>query len=60
MEEIYFVASGTGVMQVNNEKQQVNPGDATWIPVGSSHSLANNGTEPLVIFVVASSWEKND
>jgi len=57
MEEIYFVASGTGVMQVDDEEQQVNPGDATWIPVGSAHSLVNNGTEPLVILVVASSWE---
>jgi mannose-6-phosphate isomerase-like protein (cupin superfamily) len=59
MEEIYFVASGTGFMQVENKKQQVNPGDAIWIPEGSAHSLVNNGTEPLVIFVVASSWEKH-
>jgi len=57
MEEIYFVTSGTGVMKVDDEEQQVNPGDATWIPVGSSHSLVNNGIEPLVILVVASSWE---
>jgi mannose-6-phosphate isomerase-like protein (cupin superfamily) len=42
MEEIYFVASGTGVMQVDDEKQQVNPGDAIWIPEGSAHSLVNN------------------
>jgi len=59
MEEIYFVASGTGVMQVDDEKQPVNPGYAIWIPEGSAHRLVNNGTEPLVIFVVASSWEKH-
>jgi mannose-6-phosphate isomerase-like protein (cupin superfamily) len=46
-------------MMVENKKQQVNPGDAIWIPEGSAHSLVNNGTEPLVIFVVASSWEKH-
>jgi mannose-6-phosphate isomerase-like protein (cupin superfamily) len=57
IEEIYFVANGTGVMQVDDEKQQVNPGDVIWIPEGSAHSLVNNGSEPLVIFVVASSWE---
>ena len=41
-------------MGVDDEKQQVGPGDATWIPAGSSHSLLNNGEEDLVILVVAS------
>jgi mannose-6-phosphate isomerase-like protein (cupin superfamily) len=54
MEEIYFVTSGSGEMAVDDEKRQVGPGDATWIPAGSSHSLLNNGTEDLVILVVAS------
>ena len=54
MEEIYFVASGSGEMVVDDEKRQVGPGDATWIPTGSSHSLLNNGNEDLVILVVAS------
>jgi len=58
MEEIYFVLSGTGVMRVDDEEQQVNPGDATWIPVGSAHSLFNNGTESCFILVVASLWDK--
>lgn len=58
MEEIYFVLNGTGLMCVDEEEQQVNPGDATWIPTGSSHSLENNGTQVLVILVSASSWEK--
>lgn len=57
MEEIYFIAGGTGVMQVDDETQQVNPGDAIWIPEGSAHSLVNNGTDLLVVFVVASSWK---
>jgi mannose-6-phosphate isomerase-like protein (cupin superfamily) len=54
MEEIYFVLSGSGEMGVDDEKRQVGPGDATWIPAGSSHSLLNNGNEDLVILVVAS------
>ena len=53
MEEIYFVLNGSGVMSVDDEKRQVGPGDATWIPTGSSHSLLNNGDEELVILVVA-------
>ena len=54
MEEIYFVLSGSGEMGVDDEKRKVGPGDATWIPVGSSHSLLNNSESDLVILVVAS------
>ncbi len=54
MEEIYFVLTGSGEMGVDDESRQVGPGDATWIPTGSSHSLLNNGNEDLVILVVAS------
>jgi mannose-6-phosphate isomerase-like protein (cupin superfamily) len=41
-------------MYVDEDNRQVGPGDATWIPAGSSHSLLNNGKEDLVILVVAS------
>jgi mannose-6-phosphate isomerase-like protein (cupin superfamily) len=54
MEEIYFVLTGAGEMQVDDDCRQVGPGDATWIPAGSSHSLLNNGKDDLVILVVAS------
>ena len=54
MEEIYFVLSGEGEMHVDDESRQVGPGDATWIPTGSSHSLLNTGNAELVILVVAS------
>lgn len=54
MEEIYFVLSGSGEMHVDEEARQLGPGDATWIPVGSRHSLFNNGQEECVILVVAS------
>jgi mannose-6-phosphate isomerase-like protein (cupin superfamily) len=54
MEEIYFVLSGTGLMKVDDESRQVGPGDATWIPTGSSHALLNNSQEGCIILVVAS------
>jgi 2-polyprenyl-3-methyl-5-hydroxy-6-metoxy-1,4-benzoquinol methylase len=38
-------------MQVDDEKQQVNPGDAIWIPE-ESHSLANNGTESVFLWLL--------
>ena len=59
MEEIYFVLSGSGEIRVDEESKSVGPGDATWIPTGSSHSLLNNGKENCIILVVASpAWKE--
>ena len=55
MEEIYFVLSGEGEMSVDQETRHVRPGDATWIPAGSAHSLTNTSEQDLLILVVASS-----
>jgi mannose-6-phosphate isomerase-like protein (cupin superfamily) len=55
MEEIYFVLSGEGEMSVDEETRHVRPGDATWIPAGSAHSLTNSSEQNLLILVVASS-----
>ena len=55
-EEIYFIMEGTGEMRVDDESRHVGPGDATWIPTGSLHSLLNNGKEECVVLVVASPW----
>jgi len=54
MEEIYFVLSGEGEMSVDEETRHVGPGDATWIPAGSAHSLTNSSEQDLLILVVAS------
>jgi len=60
MEEIYFILSGSGEIQVDDEKRPVSVGDATWIPTGSSHSLFNSGKESCIILVTASSaWIKD-
>jgi len=60
MEEIYFILSGSGEIQVDDEKRQVATGDATWIPTGSRHSLFNTGKENCIILVTASSaWIKD-
>lgn len=53
-EEIYFILQGTAEMRVDEEASQVGPGDATWIPTGSLHSLFNNGNEECLVLVVAS------
>lgn len=54
MEEIYFILNGNGEMSVDEETRAVGPGDAVWIPTGSSHGLYNPGNEDCVILVIAS------
>jgi mannose-6-phosphate isomerase-like protein (cupin superfamily) len=54
MEEIYFIMSGEGEMTVGQETRHVVPGDAIWIPAGSTHSLLNTGQDVCFILVVAS------
>ena len=53
MEEIYFIQRGHGRMQVDKVVQEVTPGDAIHIPIGSFHELVNTGEEELTILVVA-------
>jgi mannose-6-phosphate isomerase-like protein (cupin superfamily) len=54
MEEICSMVSGVGEMSVDDEKRQVKPGDAIWIPPGAEHSLSNTGEEGSVILAIAS------
>jgi mannose-6-phosphate isomerase-like protein (cupin superfamily) len=53
MEEIYIIQRGRGRMQVDEETQEVFPGDAIPIPIGSFHELVNTGEEEMEILVVA-------
>lgn len=42
-DEVYFIISGTGVMQVDGEQRNVGPGSAVLTRSGSHHGLVNNG-----------------
>ena len=53
MEEIYFIQSGRGRMQVGEEIWEVALGDAIHISIGSFHELENTGPEGMTILVVA-------
>jgi len=51
-EEFYYVVSGSGLMQLDDEEFQVSAGDVTVVYPGGSHGLVNNTNEPLRIIVV--------
>jgi mannose-6-phosphate isomerase-like protein (cupin superfamily) len=52
LEEIYYVLSGRGVMQVGGERREVGAGDAVYIPRGLLHTLTNTGAEEMKILLV--------
>jgi len=47
-EQVYVVVSGTGLMRVDDEAQEVAPGTLVFIPRGAKHAIRNTGSEPLV------------
>src|SRR3569623_2776441 len=44
-EEIYYILSGVGEMQIGEEVRMVGVGDAIAIPPGQVHQLNNSGNE---------------
>ena len=47
MEQIYYFLKGKGVMTLGEEEFEVKAGTVVLIPIKTSHSLRNTGTEPL-------------
>lgn len=54
-DEIYYVLSGTGTMQMNGKEFPVKAGDGILTRPGSSHGLKQTGKEDLVLII---SYEK--
>ncbi|MEM6474434.1 MAG: cupin domain-containing protein, partial [Planctomycetota bacterium] len=51
IEEVYHVVSGTGLMMVEGELQQLVPGDTVVIAADEWHNIKNNGDEELLLVV---------
>jgi len=50
-DEIYYIVSGTGEMQMNGKTFAVKAGDAILTRPGSSHGLKQTGSDDLVIII---------
>ena len=50
-EEIYYIASGSGDMQMNGETFTVQTGDAILTLPGSSHGFKQTGKDDLVVII---------
>ena len=50
-DQIYYIISGTGEMQMNGKSFAVKAGDAILTRPGSSHGLKQTGKDDLVIII---------
>lgn len=50
-EEFYLILKGTGLMQLGDERFQVQAGDLVRNPPGGTHALQNTGESELQMFV---------
>lgn len=46
-EELYYLLSGTGMMQIGTERRAVEVGDVIYIPPEKVHFIQNTSSEPL-------------
>lgn len=59
--EVYYILAGTGEMSIAEARQQVEPGDAVYIPPQAVQFIRNSGSEPLVfICIVDPAWRQED
>jgi mannose-6-phosphate isomerase-like protein (cupin superfamily) len=52
VEEFYYIVSGEGTFQLNNESVTVKAGDAVPVFLNEVHSVENQGTDDLEIMIV--------
>ncbi|MFO7536130.1 MAG: cupin domain-containing protein [Kiritimatiellia bacterium] len=51
-DELYYILSGTGLLDDGQTRTRVNPGDAILTGGGGSHAVINDGTATLEILAV--------
>lgn len=56
--EYYIILSGSGKFRDNDNRwHELKPGDHVQYPAKEAHQIWNNGTEPLVFYVIANNCE---
>ena len=53
-DQIYYVVSGTGFVELDGQRTDVAAGSGVLIPLGTEHLITNTGSDPLdyVFFVI--------
>ena len=53
-DQVYVIVTGTGVMHVDGEEQEVGAGTLVFVPRNALHSIRNHSSEKLVFVTAAS------
>lgn len=53
-EQVYVIVGGVGELSATGDTERLEPGDLALIPPASDHTIANRGTEALVMVSVQS------
>ena len=52
-DEIYYVISGSGTIEIDGIKKEVNPGKIIYIPKRIRHSFHANSNELVILYILA-------
>jgi mannose-6-phosphate isomerase-like protein (cupin superfamily) len=59
--ELYYILEGKGIMHIDDEKQEVLPGDAVYIPPHAKQCIHNHGESDLIFLcIVDPAWRVED
>jgi mannose-6-phosphate isomerase-like protein (cupin superfamily) len=59
--EIYYILSGSGCMYVDEESEDVDPGDTIYVPPNATQYIENTGETDLVFLcIVYPPWRADD
>ena len=59
--EVYYILEGKGIMCIDDEKSEVGPGMAVYIPPGAKQNIHNPGDMDLMfICMVDPAWKEAD
>jgi mannose-6-phosphate isomerase-like protein (cupin superfamily) len=53
-EEVYYMLEGKGLMEVDDDKEEVSEDQAVVIPPRSRHRISNTGSSPLIFLCLCS------
>lgn len=59
-EQVYHVLEGTGMLTLDGKRVLMRKDDFVFVPPGVRHGFTNNGTVPLVFFVVTTPVEDDE
>jgi mannose-6-phosphate isomerase-like protein (cupin superfamily) len=59
--EVYYILEGEGIMHIDDETENVYPGQAVYIPPDSGQFIRNSGNSDLkFLCIVDPAWRKED